>query len=148
MPLKLDIDKHMSKEEIKFMRTIEKEKNKAFKLPSLLIILMMIEIFIDTIIKTNVFVLIIITYCFSLIINTYVIYKLNQAKERMTIVFTANYNNITIAKLLNLNKNDFKKLTAIEVSWKNFLLEYLTVVVNAFLCIHVVFISYINHFVK
>ena len=147
MSLKLDINKQMSKKEIKMIRIIEQDKNKAVKLPLLLIILMIVELFVDTFLKTNVFVLIIITYCFSLIINIYVIYRLNLAKEKFSIVFTANHNSITITELLNLNKNDLKNITPIAVSWKNFLLEYLSIVINAFLCINIVFISYINNFV-
>ncbi|HGZ7920793.1 TPA: hypothetical protein ACOF2E_002478 [Staphylococcus aureus] len=147
MSHKLDINKQMSKEEIYLIKLIEKDKNKALKLPLLLITLMTIELFIDIVLKTNVFILIIVTYCFSLIINTYVFYKLNLAKERLSLVFTANHNNITINKLLDLNKNETKKLIPVGVSWKNFRLEYLMLVINAFLCINIVFVSYINNFV-
>lgn len=96
MSHKLDINKQMSKEEIYLIKLIEKDKNKALKLPLLLITLMTIELFIDIVLKTNVFILIIVTYCFSLIINTYVFYKLNLAKERLSLVFTANHNRVLL----------------------------------------------------
>lgn len=46
MSHKLDINKQMSKEEIYLIKLIEKDKNKALKLPLLLITLMTIELLV------------------------------------------------------------------------------------------------------
>lgn len=148
MPQKIDINKDMSKEEKQIIRNIQKDKNKAFILMWLLLILMLLESALDFLLNINTFILLVITYCFSILIFSYVIYKLQSTQRLLSIVFTANHNKVDVQKLFKLSKKQLENIEFIKLSWRTFILEYIVIFCGSFLCTNILFISYINHFVN
>jgi|SRR5699024_9669147 len=143
MSMKLNT-KDLSKEDSNIITNIEKEKHRAFLLPILTMGLMLIEILLDLFMNINTFIIVMITFVFSLVINTYVLYKLTKAKELTSIVLTAHRNNLNVKKLFDLNEDKVKKLQWVKVSWKTYLLEYFMIVSSAYVCVSIAFISFIN----
>lgn len=148
MPQKIDINKDMSKEEKQIIRNIQKDKNKAFILMFLLLILMLLESALDYLLNINTFIPLVITYCFSILIFSYVIYKIQSTQRLLSIVFTANHNQIDVEKLFKLSKKERENIKFLKLSWRSFILEYIVIVSGSFICTNILFISYINHFVN
>ncbi|MBG1556443.1 hypothetical protein [Staphylococcus aureus] len=145
MSMKLDT-KDMSKEDRNIINRINKEKFKVFLLPILIGGLLLIELFLDLFLNINTFILLISTFVFSIVINTYVLYKLNETKNLTSIVLTAHINNISIEKIQNLDNDKAEKLQWVKVSWKSYILEYITIILSCYLCVSITFISFTNHF--
>lgn len=142
-----NIDKHMRKHHIQLLSNIEHEKNNSFVLTWLLSILFLLELLLDFLLNINTFTLVILTFIFSLFINSYIIYKLSKAKELMSIVFTAHYNNLELTQLFKLSDRETKDITTFNLSWKAFLFDYFMIAMSCVSCISSVFLSYTQHFI-
>lgn len=140
MVLKLNKNE-LSTEDIKIANRIEKEKFKAFFLPLLVMILMFLELLLDLIMKIDVSFIILITFLFSIIINSYVLYKVKQTKELMSIILTAHHNNISTEKLFDLNKEKLKNLEFVNVNWRTYLLEYSMIILSTYICVSIFMFS-------
>lgn len=120
----------LSNEHRNLIIKIEKNKNKAFKLPLLCMLLMIIEMLITMFLNVDMKIAMFCTCAFSIIINAYVLYKLNECKGMLSFVISADINHMTIDELYkNKDKKDIKFA---KVSWKSFMLEYIMVIVSCY----------------
>lgn len=133
----------LSKDHKKLISKIEKNKNKSMNLTLFCILLLLLELGIDLFMNVNMLITIICTFVFSAIINTYVLYKLEQCKDMVSIIITADKNQMTIEELFKKKRN--KNLVFLSVNWRSFLTEYILVILSCFICLNALLISITNH---
>lgn len=138
--------KDLSKENKQIIDRIERDKKKVFILPILCMILMFFELLLDVFMNINTFILIIITWFFSAIINIYVLYKLQRTKELFSTVLTAQYNKLNVSELYNLEEKQLESIKGVKVNWRNFISEYSMIIISIYVCVSIPFVSFIKHF--
>lgn len=138
--------KDLSKENKQIIDRIERDKKKVFILPILCMILMFFELLLDVFMNINTFILIIITWFFSAIINIYVLYKLQMTKELFSTVLTAQYNKLNVSELYNLEEKQLESIKGVKVNWRNFISEYSMIIISIYMCVSIPFVSFIKHF--
>ncbi|MDW4023673.1 hypothetical protein QI305_12155 [Staphylococcus saprophyticus] len=138
--------KDLSKENKQIIDRIERDKKKVFILPILCMILMFFELLLDVFMNINTFILIIITWFFSAIINIYVLYKLQRTKELFSTVLTAQYNKLNVSELYNLEEKQLESIKGVKVNWRNFISEYSMIIISIYMCVSIPFVSFIKHF--
>ena len=138
--------KDLSKENKQIIDRIERDKKKVFILPILCMILMFFELLLDVFMNINTFILIIITWFFSAIINIYVLYKLQRTKELFSTVLTAQYNKLNVSELYNLEEKQLESIKGVKVNWRNFISEYSMIIISIDVCVSIPFVSFIKHF--
>ena len=109
-------------------------------------ILMFFELLLDVFMNINTFILIIITWFFSAIINIYVLYKLQRTKELFSTVLTAQYNKLNVSELYNLEEKQLESIKGVKVNWRNFISEYSMIIISIYVCVSIPFVSFIKHF--
>ncbi|MCD8845157.1 hypothetical protein [Staphylococcus gallinarum] len=133
MVMKLN-KKDLSVEDIKVANRLEKDKFKAFLLPLLVMVLMLLELLLKFILNIDISSIMLITFLFSIIINSYVLYKVKQTKKLMSIILTAHHNNITTKQLFDLPREKLKKLNIVNVNWRTYSVEYFMIILSAYIC--------------
>lgn len=136
----------LNNENQQFIKKVEKAKAKTFILPFLCMILMFLELLLDLFMNINTFTLIVITFIFSIVINVYVLYKLQTTKKLLNTVLTAHHNKLSINALYNIDEERLKSIRIITVSWRSFLTEYVMIAISIYMCVSIPFVSYINNF--
>lgn len=119
-----------SEENKMILDNINKEKTKTLMLTILMAVLMTIEIILSKFMFVDLNIVILCTFLFSIIINTYVIYKLLRSRVLLSYVLSAIVNNLTIEEWVDtLNNNEIdenKKI--VRVKKRAFILEYVMVI--------------------
>lgn len=119
-----------SEENKMILDNINKEKTKTLMLTILMAVLMTIEIILNKFMFVDLNIVILCTFLFSIIINTYVIYKLLRSRVLLSYVLSAIVNNLTIEEWVDtLNNNEIdenKKI--VRVKKRAFILEYVMVI--------------------
>ncbi|HDC9782864.1 TPA: hypothetical protein O9R57_002627 [Staphylococcus aureus] len=136
----------LNNENQQLIKKIEKAKAKTFILPFLCMILMFLELLLDIFMNINTFTLIVITFIFFIVINVYVLYKLQTTKKLLNTVLTAHHNKLDINELYNIDEERLKSIRIIAVSWRSFLTEYVMIAISIYMCVSIPFVSYINNF--
>lgn len=145
MPQKLYLNQ-VTDENKGFIKSIEREKAKAFILPFLCMVLLLIELSLSVFLEVDTFIIIICTFVLSFLVNTYVLYKLSKTKILLQTVLTANHNEITVRELINTNEKKFNQLEWVKISWRSFITEYIMVGISCFVCVGIPFVSFISKF--
>jgi len=138
--------KDLSNENQHLIEKIERDKKKVFILPLLCMVLLFSELLLDVFMNINTFILIIITWIFSAVINIYVLYKMQLTKALFSTILTAHHNKLSINELYNIDEKSHKSFRVIKLSWRNFILEYAMIIISIYMCIAVPFLSYMKHY--
>lgn len=131
----------LPKEDIEIANRLEREKLKAFFLPLLVMVLMLLELALNIFLEIDITLIMSITFLFSIIINSYVLYKIKKTKELMSIILTAHHNNITTKNLFALDKEKLKNISFVNVTWRTYLLEYLILILSTYICTTIFLLS-------
>lgn len=136
----------LSDENSYYTNSVQKEKAKAFILPFLCMVLLILELSLNLFLNIDTFIVVILTFVLSAFVNVYVIHTLKKTKILLEVIFTADHNNVSVKTLKNMNESEFKKLEGVRVSWRSFKIEWFMVVMSCYVCVGISFASYAINF--
>lgn len=129
-----------------YTNKIQREQAKAFILPMLCMVLLILELSLNLFLNIDTFIIVILTFVLSAFLNVYMIYNLKKTKMLLGVIFTSNNNNISVKEFFEMTEDEIRSLEVIRVSWKSFKTEWLMIIISCYVCLGVVFASYgINH---